>query len=70
MKFNFKYPEKKTDVLNSYKRTSNACQTQIKLVKNATQTYALIKRDLIINACLTCKYTKELNSFLILYKIR
>jgi hypothetical protein len=29
------------------KRMSNSCQTQIKLVKNATQNYAL-KRDLII----------------------
>jgi len=48
---------------------SNSFQTQIKNVKNATQNYAL-KRDLIINAFLTCKYTKELNSFLILYKIR
>ncbi len=38
-------------------------------VKIATQNYAL-KRDLIINACLTCKYTKILNSFLILYKTR
>jgi len=50
-------------------KTHVKCQTQIKLVKNATQNYAL-KQDLIINACLTCKYTKELNSFLILYKIR
>jgi hypothetical protein len=51
------------------KRMSNSCPAQIKLVKNATQNYAL-ERDLIINACLTWKYTKELNSFLILYKIR
>ncbi len=51
------------------KRMSNSCQTQIKLVKNATQNYAL-KRDLIINACLTCKYTKELNSFLILNNLK
>jgi hypothetical protein len=68
--FFIRFPGKiKNDVLNSYKRTSNSCQTKIKLVKNATQNYAL-KRDLNINACLTWKYTKELNSFLILHKIR